>query len=82
MRKLVWVEWFDTASNSTWRTQSTSCNPMLVKSIGWLVEDAKDCLKISNSMETDDPNDPLFVDPLAIPKGAIIAWGEISMVWK
>ena len=70
---LVWVQWEDIASYHGWKGKGEYGEPIMVRSIGWLIEEGEAALKISSSVD-DQANE--FLTPLVIPWGCVLEYGE------
>ena len=75
--RVVWIEWLDSNSDSVWMSKDYLKNnpmvPMPISSIGFLAQETKDTVVITNCDGGHSVN-----DPLCIPKRCIVARWEVT----
>lgn len=68
--KAIYVEWKDACASSGWKEINTAdVDPILIKSIGWLVKETKEYLTITHGHDTEPPH--LINGFMTIPKAWI-----------
>ena len=77
MKPMVYVEWLDSCSTDGWRNHYAPVST--IRSVGWLVEEADDHLKISAHFDGGEGCAP-HCDVMTIPKQAILSYSEFEFV--
>lgn len=73
----VYVEWVDSTSAHPWTAPDDAPEPLVCKSIGWLVVERDDHIVVSASWDSQDPGH--FDAPISIPRVAIIGLWRLSL---
>ncbi len=68
--KLVLIEWVDSHSAPAWHTESPATEPVLCRSVGWLVHDGKEAKTIAPHMT--DESTPQRCGEMTIPARAVL----------
>jgi len=72
----VYIEWIDSFVMNGWvPIEETTVSDLLIKTIGWVVEDGEDAICITPSYSEENVS-----SPLTIPKCAII--NMYTLDWK
>lgn len=75
--KMIYVEWLDSCVTGGWRTDYAPVST--IRTVGWLVEEAEDHLKISAHFDNGEGTAP-HCDVMTIPKRAILSHSEFEFV--
>lgn len=68
--KLMLIEWLDSHHAAHWTTESPATEPVLCRSVGWLVHDGDKAKTLSPHM-TDEQN-PQRAGEMTIPTCAVV----------
>lgn len=69
--KMVEVFWVDSAFHRGWSSHETKRKEMQAagcRTLGYLVDDAGDCIKVAHSVDAENES---FADAIAIPRVAV-----------
>lgn len=75
-RKLIYIEWADALSSSTWKTEKEALawgknQSWITNYIGWLMEETKEYIFLASEWCPDKENGDMFNHLQKIPKGWI-----------
>jgi hypothetical protein len=70
LRKLVLIEWYDSHYISGWHREVPNTEPLLCRSVGWIVYDGEEAVTIAAHITEED--DPQRSGEMTIPTRAIV----------
>jgi len=78
-RKMLYLEWYDPTSDDAWKEIDKLENdcPHTIKSIGWLIKESKEAIRIALSV--DDSDESLCASSMIIPKSLISLRKELKI---